>query len=147
MGAWNAHMSREATKCNNVVSKEWLDSLEELFLSHSYSVSGKSLPVGNVTLHQAANHSGLHVEALHHLGHAHNWGICTREETWVKGQTQRLMRCKETLKWQPATRVCRKWVVLTRNDVGVGDTGQPLEAVALLVFARYLDKEALGGGA
>lgn len=37
---------------------------------------------------------------------------------------------------------CLAW-----NDVGVGDTGQPLEAVALLVFARYLDEEALRGGA
>lgn len=61
----------------------------------------------------------------------------------VKGQARRLMRCKETLK----TGICRKWVVLTRNDVGVGDTGQPLEAVALLVFARHLDEEALRGGA
>lgn len=36
---------------------------------------------------------------------------------------------------------------LAWNDVGVGDTGQPLEAVALLIFARYLDEEALGRGA
>lgn len=36
---------------------------------------------------------------------------------------------------------------LAGNDVGVGDTGQPLEAVALLVFARHLDEEALGGRA
>lgn len=41
----------------------------------------------------------------------------------------------------------RKWVVLTRNDVGVGDARQPLEAVALPVFARHFDEEALGGGA
>lgn len=61
--------------------------------------------------------------------------------------SRRLMRCKETLKRQPLTRVCRKWVVFTRNDVGVGDTGQPLEAVTLLIFARHLDEEALGGGA
>ncbi len=33
------------------------------------------------------------------------------------------------------------------NDVGVGDTGQPLEAVALVVFSCHLDEEALGGSA
>lgn len=38
-------------------------------------------------------------------------------------------------------------VYLAWNDVGVRDTGQPLEAVALLIFARHLDEEALGGGA
>lgn len=37
---------------------------------------------------------------------------------------------------------CLAW-----NNVGVGDTGQPLEAVALLVFARHLDEETLGRGA
>lgn len=36
---------------------------------------------------------------------------------------------------------------LAWNDVGVGDTGQPLEAVAFLIFACHLDEEALGGGA
>lgn len=35
---------------------------------------------------------------------------------------------------------CLAW-----NDVGVGDTGQPLEAVALLVFTCHLDEKALGG--
>lgn len=36
---------------------------------------------------------------------------------------------------------------LAWDDVSVGDTRQPLEAVALLVFACHLDEEALGGGA
>lgn len=38
--------------------------------------------------------------------------------------------------------VCLAW-----NDVGVRDTGQPLEAVALFIFACHLDEEALEGGA
>lgn len=32
---------------------------------------------------------------------------------------------------------------LAWNDVGVGDTGQPLEPVALLVLPRHLDEETL----
>lgn len=81
-------MSRKATKCCRVLSKQRHDSLKELLLSHCNPISGKSLPVGNVTLHRAANHSGLHVEALHHLRHAHNWGIYIGEETWVKGHCE-----------------------------------------------------------
>jgi len=37
--------------------------------------------------------------------------------------------------------------VLAWNYVGVRDTGQPLEAEALLILACYLDKEALWRGA
>lgn len=36
---------------------------------------------------------------------------------------------------------------LTRNDISVGDTGQSLETVALIIFTRHPDEEALRGGA
>lgn len=57
------------------------------------------------------------------------------------------MRCETDRGLALLTCVHRKGVVRTRDDVGVGDTRQPLEAVALLVFACHLDEEALGGGA
>lgn len=52
------------------------------------------------------------------------------------------MRCERHCRVALVEGGCLAW-----NDVGVGDTGQPLEAVALLVFACHLDEEALGGGA
>lgn len=57
------------------------------------------------------------------------------------------MRCERHRGPALLTCVHRKGVVPTRDDVGVGDTRQPLEAVALLVFAYHLDEEALGGSA
>lgn len=50
--------------------------------------------------------------------------------------------------WSSFGDMClQEGVYLAWNDVGVRDTGQPLEAVALLIFACHLDEEALGGGA
>lgn len=57
------------------------------------------------------------------------------------------MRCERHCGVALVKYVCREGGCLARNNVGVGDTRQPLEAVALLVFARRLDEEALGGGA
>lgn len=37
---------------------------------------------------------------------------------------------------------CLAW-----NDISVGDTGQSLETVALVIFTRHPDEEALRGGA
>lgn len=39
-------------------------------------------------------------------------------------------------------RCCLAW-----NDISVGDTGQSLETVALIIFTRHPDEEALRGGA
>lgn len=59
-------------------------SLKELLFSQCNPTSGESQPVRNVALHWAANGSWLHVKALHHVRHSHNWGIYTRQETKVK---------------------------------------------------------------
>lgn len=57
------------------------NSLVELFVSHEDPIPGESELVRNGTLYRTANHNGLHVEAPHHIRHAHEWRIYTREET------------------------------------------------------------------
>lgn len=41
----------------------------------------------------------------------------------------------------------REGCCLAWNDIGVGDTGQSLETVALIIFPGHPDVEALRGGA
>lgn len=53
------------------------------------------------------------------------------------------MRCGKT-GW---TRFDGEGRCLAWNDISVGDTGQSLETVALVVFAGHPDEEALRGGA
>lgn len=53
------------------------NSLVELLVSHCDPIPGESKLVRNGTLHRTANHNRLHVEALHHIRHAHKWWIYT----------------------------------------------------------------------
>ena len=52
------------------------------------------------------------------------------------------MMCGRRWKVSVCFSCCLAW-----NDVGVGDAGQPLEAVSRVVLPRRLDEEALGRSA
>lgn len=57
-----------------------INSLIGSLLSDSDSISGESEFIGQVTVHKAVNRGRLHVERIHHSGHAHQRRLCEGRE-------------------------------------------------------------------
>lgn len=121
------------------------NSLVELLFSHCDPIPGEFKLVRNGTLYWTANHNRLHVEALHHIGHADKRWVCTRGKKTRLKFTPQIDEVWKTV-WASYDDL-REGFCLAWNDICVGDTRESLETVALVVFTGHPDEEALRGGA